>query len=136
MQWQEFEPKTWTEDDVDIKITHSGICGSDMHTLRSGWGPTTYPVCVGHEIVGTAVRVGKNVEKGIKVGDRVGVGAQNSSCLKPDCEECSSGEENFCAHMIATYNGKYEDGSRSQGGYATCKSKKQPSFCIYLSTTC
>jgi len=37
MAWQEYEPKTWTEDDVDIKITHCGICGSDLHTLRSGW---------------------------------------------------------------------------------------------------
>jgi alcohol dehydrogenase (NADP+) len=27
MVWQEYEPKTWTEDDVDIKITHCGICG-------------------------------------------------------------------------------------------------------------
>jgi alcohol dehydrogenase (NADP+) len=35
--WQEYEPKTWTEDDVDIKITHCGICASDLHTLRSGW---------------------------------------------------------------------------------------------------
>lgn len=37
MVWQEYEPKTWTENDVDIKITHCGICGSDIHTLRSGW---------------------------------------------------------------------------------------------------
>jgi D-arabinose 1-dehydrogenase-like Zn-dependent alcohol dehydrogenase len=37
MQWQEFEPKPWEETDVDIKITHCGICGSDLHTLRSGW---------------------------------------------------------------------------------------------------
>jgi alcohol dehydrogenase (NADP+) len=37
MVWQEYEPKTWTEDDVDIKVTHCGICGSDLHTLRSGW---------------------------------------------------------------------------------------------------
>jgi alcohol dehydrogenase (NADP+) len=37
MVWQEYEPKTWTEDDVDIKITHCGICASDLHTLRSGW---------------------------------------------------------------------------------------------------
>ena len=42
MQWKEFEPKTWTESDVDIKITHCGICGSDIHTLRSGWGATNY----------------------------------------------------------------------------------------------
>jgi alcohol dehydrogenase (NADP+) len=27
MVWQEYEPKTWTENDVDIKVTHCGICG-------------------------------------------------------------------------------------------------------------
>lgn len=37
MKWQAFEPKPWEETDVDIGITHSGICGSDLHTLRSGW---------------------------------------------------------------------------------------------------
>ncbi|KAK0102357.1 hypothetical protein ONS95_005978 [Cadophora gregata] len=116
MVWQEYEPKTWTEDDVDIKITHCGICGSDLHTLRSGWGPTLYPCCVGHEIAGTAVRVGKNV-KHFKVGDRVGVGAQSGSCL--DCEECLEGNEHYCTKgNIGTYNGKYPDGSKSYGGYA------------------
>ena len=37
MKWGEFEPKPWEETDVDIKISHCGICGSDLHTLRSGW---------------------------------------------------------------------------------------------------
>ena len=37
MVWQEFEPKPWTKDDVEMKVTHCGICGSDLHTLRSGW---------------------------------------------------------------------------------------------------
>jgi len=37
MKWQEFTPKEWEETDVDIKISHCGICGSDLHTLRSGW---------------------------------------------------------------------------------------------------
>lgn len=37
MVWQEYEPKPWEETDVDIKVTNSGICGSDIHTLRSGW---------------------------------------------------------------------------------------------------
>jgi alcohol dehydrogenase (NADP+) len=72
MVYQEYEPKKWEETDVDIQISHTGICGSDLHTLRSGW-PTMYPCVVGHEIVGEAVRVGKDVE-GIKVGDQVGVG--------------------------------------------------------------
>lgn len=42
MKWGEFEPKKWSEDDVDIQITHCGICGSDLHTLSSGWGATAY----------------------------------------------------------------------------------------------
>ena len=37
MVWGEFEPKPWEETDVDVKITHCGICRSDLHTLRSGW---------------------------------------------------------------------------------------------------
>ena len=48
----------------------------------------------------------------------MGVGAQSSSCLKPDCEECASGLENHCANMVGTYNGKYPDGSKSYGGYS------------------
>ncbi|KAF7935455.1 uncharacterized protein EAE97_008362 [Botrytis byssoidea] len=119
MVWQEFEPKPFEETDVDIQITHCGICGSDMHTLRSGWGASDYPVCVGHEIVGEAVRVGSKV-KDIKLGDRVGVGAQSGSCMnqKGDCEACADGQQQYCAHMTGTYNSKWADGSKSYGGYA------------------
>lgn len=37
MVWREFEPKPWEETDVDIQVTHSAICGTDIHMLRSGW---------------------------------------------------------------------------------------------------
>ncbi|PWW75630.1 GroES-like protein [Tuber magnatum] len=100
--FSDIEPKTFTEDDVDIRITHCGICGTDVHTLTNGWGSTTYPVVVGHEIVGTAVKVGKNVQ-GVKIGDRVG---------------CKVDNEPHCDGMVGTYNGKYPDGSKSSGGYA------------------
>lgn len=94
MVWQGYEPKPFDEEtDVDIKITHCGICASDLHTLRSGWGASDYPVCVGHEIVGQAIRVGSKV-KNVKVGDRVGVGAQSGYCSnkKGDCEACADGK--------------------------------------------
>jgi D-arabinose 1-dehydrogenase-like Zn-dependent alcohol dehydrogenase len=92
MVWQDYEPKPFEETDVDIKITHCGICGSDISVLRSGWAPTNYPVCVGHEIVGEAVRVGSKVE-GIKIGDRVGVGPHCGCCENQngDCEACADG---------------------------------------------
>lgn len=70
---------------------------------------------VGHEIVGKAVRVGSKVS-GIKVGDRVGVGAQIGSCY--DCKLCKSDHENYCRKMIHTYNSKYPDGTMAMGGYS------------------
>jgi alcohol dehydrogenase (NADP+) len=120
MTWGPYTPKPFTESDVDIAISHCGVCGSDIHTLRSGWFPTPYPCVVGHEIVGRAIRVGSQVQKerGIQVGDRVGVGAQASSCLKADCELCASGEETYCPHFVPTYGGQFADGSKSFGGYA------------------
>ncbi|KAF2094525.1 zinc-binding dehydrogenase [Rhizodiscina lignyota] len=119
MEWGAFEPKKWTENDVDIQISHCGICGTDLHVLRSGWSPTPYPCCVGHEIVGRAVRVGHNV-KDIKVGDRVGVGAQARSCLQSDCPECTAGLENYCSRENTnTYGSIYPNGEgKSYGGYA------------------
>ncbi|KAM0330152.1 hypothetical protein ACHAQA_004325 [Verticillium albo-atrum] len=119
MVWGEFEPKKWTEEDVDIQISHCGVCGSDLHTLKSGWFPTPYPCCVGHEIVGKAVRVGQNV-KDIQIGDRVGVGAQARSCRKDDCPQCSTGQENYCnRENVSTYGSVYPgDEGKAYGGYA------------------
>jgi alcohol dehydrogenase (NADP+) len=95
-----YPSKKWEETDVEIAITHCGVCGSDVHTITSGWGAFPTPAVVGHEIVGVAKRVGSAV-KGIKVGDRVGVGAQIGSCY--DCRLCKNHNENYCAKMIDTY---------------------------------
>ncbi|KAL9621378.1 MAG: hypothetical protein Q9160_004138 [Pyrenula sp. 1 TL-2023] len=119
MKWQSYEPKKFEDTDVDIKITHCGICGSDIHTLSAGWGEQDWPVLVGHEIVGTAVRVGPKAEGNIRVGDRVGVGAQSASCLRAECEECSGDMEQHCATKVTnTFGDRYMDGSKSYGGYA------------------
>ncbi|KZT10968.1 GroES-like protein [Laetiporus sulphureus 93-53] len=112
----DFKPKTFQPDDVEISITHCGVCGSDVHTLTQGWGESKLPLVVGHEIVGKVTRVGKNVV-GIKQGDRVGVGAQIGSCM--ECRACKASYENYCPHGIPTYNGQYPDGIVSQGGYGT-----------------
>jgi len=122
LEWAPLQVKPFETNDVDIEISHCGICGSDLHTLRGGWKNTHYPVCVGHEIVGRAVRVGDGASKTgrIKVGDRVGVGAQAASCLQ--CDECQAGKESYCSARggnVGTYNSRYPDGSYSMGGYAT-----------------
>ncbi|KAK9250046.1 chaperonin 10-like protein [Lipomyces tetrasporus] len=116
LEFTEFTPKPFTDDDVDIKITHwPGVCASDLHTLRSGWGETDYPIVVGHEIVGNVVRKGKNVTE-LEIGDRVGVGAQCYSCL--NCNLCNKGNESYCADHVYTYGSRFADGAKSHGGYA------------------
>jgi alcohol dehydrogenase (NADP+) len=67
------------------------------------------------------VRVGSRAEGGIKVGDRVGVGAQSDSCLgrQGDCEECASGMEQYCSvKFVGTYSDVHVNGGKSYGGYA------------------
>lgn len=96
-QKQELTPKPFGPDDIDVQIEACGVCGSDVHTITGGWGDFEGPLCVGHEIVGKAVRVGDDV-KSIKEGDRVGVGAQVWSCLK--CPQCKSANENYCPHLV------------------------------------
>ncbi|TYZ69158.1 hypothetical protein PybrP1_004267, partial [[Pythium] brassicae (nom. inval.)] len=122
--WQ-YESRVLGADDVEIKISHCGICGSDIHTLDSGWGPATYPCVVGHEIVGEVTLAGANVSE-LAVGDRVGVGAQVSACLnknkregEKECRQCATGQDAYCPHMVWTYNDLYkEDGAITYGGYA------------------
>ena len=60
-------------DDVEIKVTHCGICHSDLSMLDNEWGMSQFPLVPGHEAVGTVLALGKNA-KGLQVGQRVGVG--------------------------------------------------------------
>ncbi|KAG6582960.1 Mannitol dehydrogenase [Phytophthora cinnamomi] len=118
--WQ-YEPRPLGAEDVEIKISHCGICGSDVHTLESGWGPAKYPVVTGHEIVGEVTAAGADV-KHLAVGDRVGVGAMVWACRNKDpsspCEECADGFDPYCQDVVMTYNSLYKDGSKAYGGYA------------------
>lgn len=111
----ELKPKPFGDSDIDVEIECCGVCGSDVHTITGGWGEFKGPLCVGHEIVGKAIKVGKEV-KTIKEGDRVGVGAQIWACLK--CANCKAKNENYCPHQVDTYNANYEDGSTAHGGYS------------------
>jgi len=120
-EWSYHPPKL-VRDFVEIKIDYCGICGSDLHTATSGWGAATYPQIVGHEIVGTVTAVGPDAKE-LKVGDRVGVGAQCYSCRHNDCVACGQHKENTCPEMGGTYGSVYPassgvEGVQTQGGYA------------------
>lgn len=102
--------------DVLIEIAYCGICHSDIHTLRGEWGPHPFPVVPGHEITGQVVQVGGEVTLH-KVNDRVGVGCMVRSC--GSCADCRRGEEQYCVDVVATYASVDQDGTPTQGGYAT-----------------
>jgi uncharacterized zinc-type alcohol dehydrogenase-like protein len=103
----DYEPERLAADDVEIVISHVGICHSDIHLLDNDWGGGRYPLVPGHEIVGTVVAAGDR--SALRVGQRVGVGWQRSACLA--CELCATGYENLCATQTATCVGAY-------GGFA------------------
>ncbi|MEV6289050.1 NAD(P)-dependent alcohol dehydrogenase [Streptomyces sp. NPDC051896] len=104
------------EFDVLIDIKFAGICHSDIHQAREGWGEAIFPMVPGHEIAGVVSEVGPGVTK-FAVGDRVGVGCMVDSCR--ECENCLKGLEQFCLRgMVGTYNAVGRDGEPTYGGYS------------------
>jgi uncharacterized zinc-type alcohol dehydrogenase-like protein len=103
------QPPELEPQQVEIAISHCGICHSDLHLLENDWGFTQYPFVPGHEIIGTATRLGSAV-KNFREGQRVGVGWEAGSC--GECDYCLHGEENVCLSARGTCTHGY-------GGYAS-----------------
>ncbi|WP_312414021.1 NAD(P)-dependent alcohol dehydrogenase [Pseudescherichia sp.] len=102
--------------DVQIAIAYCGVCHSDVHQARAEWAGTLFPCVPGHEIVGRVAAVGSEVTSH-KEGDLVGVGCIVDSCKH--CEDCEEGLENYCDHMVGTYNGPTADApGHTLGGYS------------------
>ncbi|KAI1799534.1 GroES-like protein [Daldinia bambusicola] len=112
-----FDTKPLGDNDVEVKIECCGVCASDIHTITGGWGGARFPLAVGHEIVGKALRVGPKVTL-VKPGQRVGVGAQVSSCL--NCRQCKNDNETYCPKQVDTYGAVWPDsGVITQGGFSS-----------------
>ena len=103
-----FDPGELGPEEVEIKVTHCGICHSDLSMLDNDWGMTKYPFVPGHEVVGTVLALGDEA-KGLQIGQKVGLGWSSHSCLA--CHECLSGEHHLCATAQATIIGRH-------GGFA------------------
>ena len=99
-----YEPEELGPSDVEIEISHCGLCHSDLHLIDDSWSRSKYPQVPGHEIVGTVGALGGAV-KHLELGQRVGVGWQRSACL--ECDLCLGGEENLCARQQATCMGHH-----------------------------
>lgn len=95
-----------SKNNVLIKMTAAGICGSDMGIYHGTNAAATYPRIIGHEIVGRIAQVGPGVT-GLKPGDRVIVN-QVTSC--GTCYPCKMGRGNVCDHLAVR-------GVHIDGGY-------------------
>jgi uncharacterized zinc-type alcohol dehydrogenase-like protein len=104
----EYDPGELGVYDVEIKITHCGVCHSDLHLVDGDWNQE-FPKVPGHEIIGTVTRAGAAVDAAL-IGRRAGVGWQRGACMA--CEWCLHGEENICPDSVATC----DDGN--YGGFA------------------
>ncbi len=114
----EFEPGPLGPDEVEVKVTHCGICHSDLAMIDNDWGFSTYPLVPGHEVVGTIAAVGERVTDR-KVGERVGVGWSCGSC--GHCEWCGQGLESLCAQdqaLIVGHHGGWAESVRAKSNFA------------------
>ena len=83
--------------DVLIRVTHTGICGTDLHIYEwDEWARATIPVpmAIGHEFVGEIVEVGSNVND-FHAGEIVS-GEGHVVCGR--CRNCLAGRRHLCAH--------------------------------------
>jgi uncharacterized zinc-type alcohol dehydrogenase-like protein len=96
-------------EDVEVAVEHCGLCHSDLSVLNNDWGISQYPAILGHEVIGRVTAVDPNA-KGLKVGQRVGVGWNSGSCMH--CHQCMSGSHHLCPQVQPTIIGH-------RGGFAT-----------------
>ena len=77
------------DDQVLVQVANTGFCGSDHSLIRSGGLMDGY--ILGHEVSGTIVEIGKNVQ-GVVEGTRVTI--RPSYC--GTCADCKAGRPYFC----------------------------------------
>jgi 2-desacetyl-2-hydroxyethyl bacteriochlorophyllide A dehydrogenase len=78
-------------DEVVVKVSQVGICGTDIHIIRNDYH-STFPIIAGHEFVGQVVETGKEVTT-LQHGDRVAVDP-NLYC--GECYFCRQEQSNHC----------------------------------------
>ena len=97
----EYEAGPLGPDEVDVAVTHCGVCHSDVSLIDNEYGFCKYPLVVGHEGVGVVAAVGANVDPTrLRVGQRVAIGAISGACMQ--CEYCVGGRHNLCARRDDT----------------------------------
>jgi alcohol dehydrogenase, propanol-preferring len=91
-----------------IRVHACGVCRTDLHIIDGELPDPHLPLVLGHQIVGTVIRIGDKVTE-FKIGDRVGVPWLAETC--GECRFCKANEENLCEYARFT-------GYHVNGGFA------------------
>jgi len=96
LEYMEYTMPALGPNDVEIEVTHNGLCHTDIHMRDNDWGVSGYPFIGGHEVVGIVQYCGDGVTL-LRPGMRVGVGWLKGSCNT--CNHCGKGEQNICKNF-------------------------------------
>ncbi|MFZ7112360.1 MAG: zinc-dependent alcohol dehydrogenase family protein [Desulfatiglandales bacterium] len=94
--------------EILVKVSACGVCHTELDEIEGRTPPPSFPMVLGHEIIGRVEQAGTLAKK-FQKGDRVGIGWIHSSCGR--CRFCLGGNENLCHEFRAT-------GRDAHGGYA------------------
>lgn len=109
LQLREVPVPDFSADQVLLKIHACGVCRTDLHIMDGELTHPKLPLIMGHQIVGTLVEKGDNVQR-FQIGERLGVpwlGYTDGTC-----QFCQRGQENLCDYPLFT--GYTIDGGFSQ----------------------
>ncbi len=82
-------------EDVEVTVDYCGICHSDLSMIDNEWGMSSYPLVAGHEVIGHVTALGSAAQsKGLKIGQKVGIGWTARSC--GHCDACINGDHINC----------------------------------------
>ncbi len=87
---------TFGNDEILVKVTGVGICGSDLTVFEGHREVPEYPWIMGHEAVGVVAEIGANVTTH-RVGQKV-VLEPNYCCMH--CSSCLSGATSGCENRV------------------------------------
>ncbi len=108
-------------DQVLLRIHTCGVCHTDLHIIEGELTKPKLPLVLGHQVVGTVVKIGENVKR-FKTGDRIGIpwlGYTDGTC-----RYCRRGQENLCDQPLFT-------GYTIDGGFAEYTVADQR-YCFHL----
>ena len=96
IRYGEGEPVKPGKGEVQLKVSHCGICGTDLHIFHGAMDARVeMPLVMGHEMSATVHQLGAGVEDYV-LGDKVVV-----MPLAPcnDCPACAAGHSHICHNL-------------------------------------